>query len=148
MSNIESVLCEQSNSIGYSEVLSLLSKNLDIHLNIVWTSNALLLGAIGWLITSKEARDFIGSNKYVWLSSQITLVLMFFFHVVFLGCTFHYSEELYKLICETEKLELVIKNNVFFYRIPLKVFILRIFVTSVFFLFLYLIIFKTKYKHT
>ncbi len=59
-------------------IINLLEKNFDTHLNIVWASNALLLGAIGWIITSKEARTFLSRSRGIHNAAQSTIALVAF----------------------------------------------------------------------
>lgn len=65
-------------SSGFDEIeftLALLAKNYDTHMNIVWATIVLLVGAIGWVITSREARHYIFGSR---LTRGAAIVTVFF----------------------------------------------------------------------
>lgn len=126
-------------------IIDLLAKNFDTHLNIVWASNALLLGAIGWIITSKEARAFLSTSRMTNVGAQWTIALVAFIHYYLLWVTFKNSSDLFSLI--KSKVQFI-GEDLFFYNIPGKVVLLRASVTLVLFLFLFFLVRSARTENT
>jgi len=81
-------------------MISLLAKNFDTHMNIIWATIALLLAAIGWVITSLEARRYLAGSWLNKVVSLIVLTTMLLMHYYLLWITQQQSAALYEGLTE------------------------------------------------
>ena len=56
--------CDPGKEI-FDLLLNSLKDNKTVHLNIIWSTMGLQLGAIGWLVTSENAREYLAMNKKI-----------------------------------------------------------------------------------
>ncbi|CAG36781.1 hypothetical protein [Desulfotalea psychrophila] len=128
-------------------IISLLAKNYDTHMNIIWATIGLLLGAIGWIITSREARSYLTSPKLNKIVSLVVIIAMAIMHYYLLWQTMEYSidlkSELIKVVGENVD---VINTSEFIYLISYYMFSARAFVTFILFGFLSFLVIKGE-KH-
>jgi len=81
-------------------LLNSLKDNKTVHLNIIWSTMGLQLAAIGWLVTSENAREYLAMNKKIIRFLLLAVVFLFFAHILMIIDTFTASERLAKAITE------------------------------------------------
>ncbi len=116
--------------------VNLLEKNFDTHMNIIWASVGLLLAAIGWLITSTEARNFLSFSP-INIASRIVIILAAIIHYVLLWVTYNNSKQLYN---SASKYFHFIDEELFFYKLPFGICIFRAAISFVLFAYLYFLV--------
>jgi hypothetical protein len=94
----------------------------DSYLYNVWTTMALAVGSIGWLLTSDSARYFLGTQRTAQYISMLCVALILVIHCIVLFDTQNKSQQIHSLL---ELDGYVTKNAVFEayysqYLIPLR----------------------------
>jgi len=81
-----------------TEVLKILieaSKSVQsVYLNNFWTTMGSYLVAFGWLLTSKEAREYLSLNKKLLMTSIVISIGVFYVHCAVLVSAYYESVEL------------------------------------------------------
>lgn len=89
------------NALGketFDLLLNSLKENRSAHLYIIWTTMSLQLGAIGWLVTSENARAYLAKNKKIIWFLLTAIGFLVFAHISMIIDGFKVSEELVKAI--------------------------------------------------
>ena len=128
-------------------IISLLSKNYDTHMNIVWATIALLLASIGWIITSSEARNYLTSYKFSKTVSLVVIVAIAVIHYSILWESMETSKiltaELLNVACNAGDIKNIKDKGVFIYLILPLMFYARSAVTLILFGFLGFLVMKS-----
>ena len=95
----------------FNLLLQALKKNKEIHLNIVWGTLAFQVAAIGWLITSEQARDLFGSKNTLRIVGTIAVVMLALAHYGMLYDTYDQSEKLVDAMESNEYFQKVLLNE-------------------------------------
>lgn len=85
-----------------------------VYINNVWTTMGALLVALGWLLTSKEAREHLSNNKELCIYSIVVTSLIFVIHAAVLIQASYESYEISGWFARCEKYMVVISV----YQIP------------------------------
>ncbi|MFA0811838.1 hypothetical protein [Microbulbifer epialgicus] len=88
-----------------------LENNKSIHLNIVWATIGLQVAAIGWLISSEQARNFISHAKRLKVASLSTILIIAFAHYFMIFDTVTTSSEVIRAIEENHHFIALSENS-------------------------------------
>ena len=124
-------------------LITLLERNFDVHMNIIWATVGFLLAAIGWVITSREARAFLSGSETIRVVSIIMLALIAIIHYSLLVKTLLVSMELTAQLTSLvkEPLKGIVNDNLV-YSISQTALVIRALVTLVLFSLLGFLVFK------
>lgn len=131
----------------FNLIFKLLEKNYDTHLNIIWSATSLLLIAIGWILTSKEAREYISQDVIAKITAIFSIVITAISHYILLFLTKFTSDALIKklkLLPADDVPEKLIfdGNHIFIYEITYPDLIVRCLVTLSLFLVLMTLVYR------
>jgi hypothetical protein len=136
----------------FNLITNLLEKNYDTHLNIIWSATGLLLAAIGWILTSKEAREYITQDAIAKMIVYITIIVMFVIHYFLLlktqSTSIALSDSLKSLLPDESKILITKDLHIFMYEITDVYLYTRGAVTLFLFLVLISLIFRCNSRKT
>jgi len=131
---------------AFNLIIKLLEKNYDTHLNIIWATIGLLLATIGWILTSKEAKEYISQDTFVKKITMFSITFMALFHYFLLFKTQFTSntliEKLKFLLSDTSEKLIFDGNHIFIYEITISDLIIRSLVTLTLFIVLIILVYR------
>jgi hypothetical protein len=141
------MVCDSSGKEIFDLLLNVLKDNKSVHLNIIWSTMGFQIAALGWLLTSTDARAYLEKHR--------KLVLLFLFVIVTLWVA--HIGMIYGTFKESEIVVAEIKRNAFFlgclekteqvfnlYRLNITDVLARLFFTSILFIALLFLVSSVK----
>lgn len=96
--------CESVGKEAFEFLLGALKDNKSVHLNIIWSTMGFQIAALGWLVTSENARSYLAKHK------KIAIAALFAIGILLIG---HLSMVINNLKV-SQGLVVAIRNNPFF----------------------------------
>jgi glucan phosphoethanolaminetransferase (alkaline phosphatase superfamily) len=126
-------------------LIELMSKNHDTHMNIIWATIGSLVAAIGWILSSKETREFIPKIRVMGVA---TVLIVAVFHYFLLWQTQLISSALLSDLKDALPSEgLFLDSKAYIYSITVRLIIMRGWVTFVLFSLLCYLVAKVGRKN-
>jgi hypothetical protein len=98
------------------ESIEALKIHLAEYLNTVWKTMAFIMVALGWILSSKDAREFLASHRSIRYSALIVIVLLAIAHFSTLSALYKKSKRTKKAL--GEQLDGLLSSVVNSYAIP------------------------------
>ena len=136
------MVCDPSAKEVFDLLLTSLKDNKTIHLHIIWSTMSLQIVAIGWLVTSENARAYLAKNKKVIWFSLLAIVVLLVAHIGMIYESFRVTEGLVNAIRSNAFFQecLKIEQVYSLYSIKLATVLIRLLFTSVLFAILTILI--------
>jgi hypothetical protein len=140
------MVCEASGKEVFDLLLTSLKDNKTVHINIIWSTMGLQIVAIGWLLTSEDAQQYLAKYKEIARLSLFAIGILLFAHIGMVYDGFNVSERLVEAIRGNAFFQEYIKTEQAFslYRLNMVTVGIRLFFTIILFAILALLIFSTR----